>query len=79
MAQSQEQGTAASALNAEHGQPQDTATTDTVNDESAATPRAGSTSSSPSAGSTGTGIAADETGYGESGSLPDTVAPPVAQ
>ena len=38
-----------------------------------------SASSGPTAGSTGTGIAADETGFGESGSLPDTAAPPVAR
>jgi len=37
------------------------------------------TSSGPTTGTTGTGIAADETGYGETGSLPDTAAPPVAE
>lgn len=38
-----------------------------------------SASTGPTAGSTGTGIAAGETGFGESGSLPDTAAPPVAR
>jgi hypothetical protein len=91
MARTQDQGDAVSVPNTGDAQPPGTDTRETTATDAAPggdavtgggaapQPRAGSAGSSPSAGSTGTGIAADETGFGESGSLPDTAAPPVAQ
>jgi hypothetical protein len=57
----------------------DAGSTPTVVDQEVAIAGDRGASSGPTAGTTGTGIAAYETGFGESGSLPDTAAPPAAR